>query len=48
MKNYNIFFNMHCDVHYHPAKFEIKIQLVYGETKKTNCIMGRNELNGIV
>ena len=33
-------FNMHCDVHYHPAKFEIKIQLVYGETKKTNCIMG--------
>ena len=26
---------MHCDVHYYPAKFEIKIQLVYGETKKT-------------
>ena len=32
--------NMHCDVHYYPAKFEIKIQLVYGVTKKTNCIMG--------
>ena len=25
---------MHCNVHYYPAKFEIKIQLVYGETKK--------------
>ena len=25
---------MHCDVHYYPTKFEIKIQLVYGETKK--------------
>ena len=25
---------MHCDVHYHCTKFEIKIQLVYGETKK--------------
>jgi hypothetical protein len=24
---------MHCDVHYYPAKFEIKIQLVYGEKK---------------
>ena len=23
------FFNMHPDFHYHPAKFEIKIQLVY-------------------
>ena len=34
------FFNMHCDVHYYPPKFEIKIQLVYGETKKTNYIMG--------
>ena len=33
-------FNIHCDVHYYSAKFEIKIQLVYGETKKTNCIMG--------
>ena len=39
---------MHPDVHYHPAKFEVKIQLVYGETKRTNCIMGQNELNGIV
>ena len=26
---------MHCDVYYYPTKFEIKIQLVYGETKKT-------------
>ena len=25
---------MHCDVHYYSANFEIKIQLVYGETKK--------------
>ena len=32
------FFNMHCDVHYYPAKFEIKIQLIYRETKKINCI----------
>ena len=31
---------MNCDVHYYPTKFEIKIQLVYKETKKTNCIMG--------
>ena len=31
-------FNMHCDVHYYPENFEIKIQLVYGE-KKTNYIM---------
>ena len=25
---------MNCDVHYYPTKFEIKIQLVYEETKK--------------
>ena len=31
---------MHCDVHYYPTKFDIKIQLMYGETKKINCIMG--------
>jgi hypothetical protein len=31
---------MHCDVHYYPAKFEIKIQLVHGEIKKTIYIMG--------
>ena len=24
---------MHCDVHYYPAKFVIKIQLVYAEKK---------------
>ena len=29
---------MYCDVHYCYAKFEIKIQLVYGETKKINFI----------
>ena len=34
------FFNMHRDVDYYSTKFEIKIQLVYKETKKTNCIMG--------
>ena len=39
---------MHRDVHYNPVKFEVKFQLVYGETKRTNCIMGQNELNGIV
>ena len=31
-------FNMHCEVHYYPAKSKIKIKLVYGETNKTNCI----------
>ena len=35
------FCNMHCDVHYYYAKFKIKIQFMYGETKKeTNCIWG--------
>ena len=29
----NLFLNMHCDVHYYSAKFEIKIQLVYTEIK---------------
>ena len=33
------FLNMHCDVYYYLAKLEIKIQLVYGETKKINYIM---------
>ena len=43
-----MFFNMYCDVHY-AAKIEIKIQLVYAETKKkTNCFIGYNELNGII
>ena len=31
---------MHCDVHYYPENFEIKIQLVYGKIKETSCIMG--------
>ena len=31
---------MHCDVHCYPAKFEIKIQLMYGETKRKNYIWG--------
>ena len=39
MKNKHVkiiifFLNMHRGVHYYPAKFKIKIQLVYGETKK--------------
>ena len=38
MKNDN---NMNCDVHYYPAKFEIKIHLVYIEIKNTNCIIGK-------
>ena len=36
-----LFLNMHCDVHYYPVKFEIKIPLAYGEIKKINCIMGK-------
>ena len=39
--NYNKILNMHCDVYYYPAKFDIKIQLVYGETKRTNYIWGK-------
>jgi hypothetical protein len=35
-----LFLNMHCDVHYYSAKFEIKIHLVYEETKEINCIRG--------
>jgi hypothetical protein len=31
---------MNCDVHYHPSKFEIKIQLVYEETKKDKLYYG--------
>ena len=31
---------MHCDVHYYSTKFEIKIQLLYGETKKDNLYIG--------
>ena len=31
---------MHCDVHYYLAKFEIKIQLVYGVTKKEKLYYG--------
>ena len=34
-----LFLNMHCDVHYYPAKFKIKIQLVYEKSKKINSIM---------
>ena len=35
-----LFLNMHCDVHYYPAKFEIKIQLVNGETKRDKLYYG--------
>ena len=31
---------MHCDVQYYHAKFEIKIQLVHGETKKDKLYYG--------
>ena len=31
---------MHYDVHYYSTKFKIKIQLVYGETKKIIYIRG--------
>jgi hypothetical protein len=39
-ENTIIFFNMHCDVHYYTANFEIKIQLVYGETQKNMLYYG--------
>ena len=32
---------MHCDVHYYPAKLEIKIQLVYGEKKREIVLWGK-------
>ena len=32
-----LFVNMNCYVHYYAAKFEIKIQLVYGEKKDKLC-----------
>jgi hypothetical protein len=35
-----IFFNVIVMSTTTPAKFEIKIQLLYGEIKKTNCIRG--------
>ena len=38
-KNY-YYLNIHCDVHYYLAKFEIKIQLVYGVTKKEKLYYG--------
>ena len=34
MKKFNDFLNMYCDVYYYPTKFEIKIQLLYRETKE--------------
>jgi hypothetical protein len=30
---------MHADVHYHPTKFEVKIQLVYMEKQKEQIIL---------
>ena len=33
-------FKMHYGVHYYLAKFEIKIQLVYGEIKKDKLYYG--------
>ena len=34
-----IFFNMHCDVHYYPAKFKIEIQFVYGKKRKRQIVI---------
>jgi hypothetical protein len=34
------FSNVDYDVHYHIAISQIKIQIMYGETKMTNCVMG--------
>ena len=39
-KNHNIVLNMHCDIHYYPVKFEIKIQLVNRETKRQIILWG--------
>ena len=39
-KNIKKILNIYYDVHCYLAKFEIKIQLVYGEIKKINCVMG--------
>jgi len=36
--DFTLFLNMYCVVHYYLAKFDIKIQLVYGETKNINFI----------
>ena len=41
IKIYNNFFNMRCDVHYNPAKFEIKLQLVYGVIKRQIILCGK-------
>ena len=42
MKNYKNFLKkMHCDVHYYPAKFETKIQLVYRATKRQIVLWGK-------
>ena len=30
---------MNCDVNYYPAKFEIKIQLLYEKTKKRQIVL---------
>ena len=32
---------MQCDVHYCPAKFEIKIQLMYEKTKRQIVLWGK-------
>ena len=32
-KQCNNLFNLHCDIHYYSAKFEIKIQLMYERNK---------------
>ena len=40
VQNYMETNGVQCDVHYYPAKFEIKIQLVYKKTKKIDWIMG--------
>lgn len=49
MIKYNkIFLNIDYDIHYHSAKSQIIIQLVYGETKRINCILGYVEPNSIV
>jgi hypothetical protein len=38
MKNQKVFYNLYYNVHYHLTKYQIEIQLVYGETKKTNYV----------
>jgi hypothetical protein len=40
MENHKYVSDIDYDVHCDLAKFQTKVQLVYGETKMTNCMVG--------